>query len=178
MCNSLNIFDEIKLIFVVKNVHKQKISSLVQKSSFGICGKNLMRYSINAKCIKKNPPLKIFNLVNMCIWCYLYATWLFMSKTSSQRHGWAFSPWNSTGPIRVSQTRIQAATVSQITSLKNQSCQPAGWGYGGARAIRGEARCSYVSVFCKLTFTVFKWWWRRVLLLVSKLQQEKWRAVI
>lgn len=58
-----------------------------------------------------------------------------------------------------SKTQIQTAMVLYVwfyTYLRYQSHHFVGWGYGEARGIRGEARCSYQSVFFKLTFTFIK----------------------
>lgn len=56
--------------------------------------------------------------------------------------------------MTVSDTQLQTARVSYVTYSKNQLCQLAGWGYGETR--EREARCSNITVFCKLIFTDFK----------------------
>lgn len=59
--------------------------------------------------------------------------------------------------MTVSDTQLQTARVSYVTYSKNQLCQLAGWGYGERRETRErEARCSNITVFCKLIFTDFK----------------------
>lgn len=55
--------------------------------------------------------------------------------------------------MTVSDTQLQTARVSYVTYSRNQLCQLAGWGYGETR---GQARCSNITVFCKLIFSDFK----------------------
>lgn len=78
--------------------------------------------------------------------------------------------------MTVSLTQIQTYRVSFVTHLRNQSCQLAGWGSGETRAMWGEAICSYLLLFCKLSFTIFEMMEERVLFSFAKLQKEKWWA--
>lgn len=59
-------------------------------------------------------------------------------------------------PMTVSQTWIQTARVWYVTQLGKQSCQLLSRRYFERRVIREGAWCSYASVFCKSSFTIFK----------------------
>lgn len=112
-----------------------------------------------------------FNGVNVSKWCFLYATRHIRSQIRNKRHIRAFPPCTCSVPITGPQTGIGTARASFVTYLRNQSGQPAGWGYSEASAIRGEAWWSYV--LSMLQAEVFsKRWQRRVLFLLQSCKRR------
>lgn len=92
----------------------------------------------------------VFNLFNMFMLCYLYSTRYIMSKISSQCHGWAFPPWKCS--LRNTHSDVQR----YVTFLTSPSTCRVGlrWNKGYLR--RSQVELQYPSVFCELSFTIFK----------------------
>lgn len=97
-----------------------------------------------------------------------WVSWCFRS----QRQVWTFPPSNSSVPITVSQTPIQTARISYVTFLGIQSHQILVKNWGERRAIRGEVRCNFLFIFCKLSCTIFKIIAEVCLLTLAKLQTK------
>lgn len=91
----------------------------------------------------------------MLLWCFLNIQDISRVKYAVNITTEHFHPGSAADQWQPDK-QIQTASVSYITNRKNQSLHAVGRGYAETRGIRGEAGWSYLLLFYKLSFAIFK----------------------